>query len=843
MSETSQPPRMNLIERFLIWLSAADSDILSKDCPKWERLKYAAFGASLLVPFLFGMIAASYAVSTLTDSVGVIAGFAAIWGFIIITIDRVLLATYRAFTSFPKKMLQFVLRITVAVLMGLTVSHPLTLMLFKDAIASEIERARMEEMAEARGATDAQKKEVNDRIAKATENLQGLQQRYQEVIGGNFLNAPAAPQQTSQQQANRNSQFSDIDAQIKDFRNERDQVQQDLNRWQKVYDDEISGARTGKAGIGPNARAIERDELVWRRDEVKRLNGTINEMTKKRTDLSAKLLAESAAANARIEESRREFEEQKLDMFKQQQGDLLAGLKDQIESASAELKRLRTESEQITDNTIDRVDSLKDEKRSDLMVQTMVLHHMFEKEGGGFALAVYIVITCLFTLIDTIPLVVKFFAEPGIYDHIQAQKEGQRDRRSNSPDRLESAKAWLTTEAIGECEESFSLKEIRSRAIKELLSNHNLSEKEMEIARQLTEKKLDFISSIQNYSPQSSTTPHQKKLPYHPEFKEFDDQPVEESGDSGQSKDPVEEQVTEVAKTETGDKRTAVSNVIPFEQDEKEKGEEDPQIPEPREKVTEAEVKATPKIQIKGGSGEGFKITGSNSIHPGEKKLNGKPTELNGKPKELNGSEKSPRVAASVNPIAKPTPVKIKENPPTELVGVAPEKPIEKKPVAEKIQDQQVVTEVVKQKAPEKVSTQAQVVAQSPAPVKIPAANPPENKTEAVAKKSGNVTGSIQFPGASPAPKAAQKAIEGTIFDTVKPVKEQAVAEVKPKNDFVEEPEAPDYADDGVGAMLFPDLVAHQTGTVIPQNKMRGSITKGGLSFAPLTEASPEDAS
>ena len=59
------------LENFLIWLSASDPGVLKNDCPKWEKIKYEAFGASVLVPVLFGMIASSYAISTLTRKVHV----------------------------------------------------------------------------------------------------------------------------------------------------------------------------------------------------------------------------------------------------------------------------------------------------------------------------------------------------------------------------------------------------------------------------------------------------------------------------------------------------------------------------------------------------------------------------------------------------------------------------------------------------------------------------------------------------------------------------------------------------------------------------------------------------
>ncbi len=485
----------------MITLSAADSEIL-EECPKWERLKYAAFGASILVPFLFGMIASAYAISTLTENKVYIGGFALVWGFIIITVDRVLLSTYRAFVPFHQKVAQFVLRITVAVLMGLTVSHPLTLLLFKDTIISEIERERIEQMAAAREATDKEKKELDTRILQAVENLQKQEKRYEEVIAGGFLNnqpaAAPAPVQTIV-----NTHSTEIEAQIKEYKRERDQVQIDLNRFQRTYDEEISGARTGKPGIGPNARAIERDELVWRREEVKRLGGVIADLTRSQSEMSAKLLADSTAANAVIEASKRQLEQQKIQLFASQQGQMVEVVKGQIASASAELDRLREEAKKLSLDSNERVEALKGEKRMDLMVQTQALHKIFKNEGGVFALAVYIVIGSLFTLIDIIPLVVKFFAVPGIYDYYQELKEtGKAEKPNVEVDKIVTkidAKAASKESAENPDktqEEAIKLKsDLITKEIEKILNSSTLSAFD----------KLDQIESIRLYQPKTKT--------------------------------------------------------------------------------------------------------------------------------------------------------------------------------------------------------------------------------------------------------------------------------------------------------------------------------------------------
>jgi len=62
-------------------------------------------------------------------------------------------------------------------------------------------------------------------------------------------------------------------------------------------------------------------------------------------------------------------------------------------------------------------------------VQTLALHRLFESgdQGGRFALMTYLVLTLLFLLVDTIPLVIKFFCKAGPYDVLLDRDEVRFD--------------------------------------------------------------------------------------------------------------------------------------------------------------------------------------------------------------------------------------------------------------------------------------------------------------------------------------------------------------------------------------------------------------------------------
>lgn len=454
--------KFNAMQRFLIWLSGSSEDHL-RECQRWEQRKYEAFGATVLVPTIFAMVASAYAVSTLTQQLWVIIPIAILWGFIILSIDRALLTTYRAFANPFIKISQFALRIVVALLIGFTIAHPLTLLLFKDTITSQIERERAAEIQAIRdGATD-NKDALEQRIAASANSLATQQQVYQDTVSAKFLKdganpaaaeAPVvvegAPTQREALEARvtqatqaQKAQIAEIDAQMAQHNENYAKVQTELSNWQEQYEAEIDGTRSGASGIGPRAKSIEQDHLVWRRDEVKRLGGIMTSLTQARTqltndiastektirdDYNAALAADSAAKRADQQEVatlERDLKKQQLNIFMDQQDDLLAQIQTQIDSHSAEVTRLRDEANLLATDTQNQIAGVQNQTRQDLLTQTLVLHSLFggESEGGAFALMVYVVIAALFMLVDTIPLVVKFFSKAGPYDYYIYQDE------------------------------------------------------------------------------------------------------------------------------------------------------------------------------------------------------------------------------------------------------------------------------------------------------------------------------------------------------------------------------------------------------------------------------------
>jgi hypothetical protein len=455
---------LDRIERVFFWLSAASSDNLDA-CPAWERRKYVAFGATVLVPSIFAIIACSYALSTLTDNVWVIAPVSLVWAFIILTVDRALLATYRAYQSFFRKAAQFGLRMVVAALMGITISHPLTLLLFKDTVASVIEEHRQKEIEAARETAKQQKVAVETRITTLEGEIAKQREAWNASFSAKFLDENGKPvekpltEDEKKAKAEREAKVAEasaplktkleaLDAEMAKMSADYQKIAGELNHWQTEFEREVNGQRSGIIGLGPRAKSILEDQLTWRRAESTRLSGVLDTMTKSRVTLVAEIKAAEDGVNAaldakaaedaarikaekdRIEVLKQQVQQQQADQFVGQQNAIRETLKTQIDALLLQLKNLHAEISRLTLDEDKRIAIIQAEPRRDILKQTQALHLLFKngEEGGTFAFVAYLVLTLLFMLVDTIPLVVKFFSKPGPYDTLLDREEVKFDR-------------------------------------------------------------------------------------------------------------------------------------------------------------------------------------------------------------------------------------------------------------------------------------------------------------------------------------------------------------------------------------------------------------------------------
>ena len=451
--------RSNPFKRLFFWLSGAGTETLEQ-CPNWEQRKYVAFGATVLVPCAFAFIACAYALSTLTDNPRVIYPVAAVWAFIILTIDRALLAGYRPFLSWWRKLSQFSLRLLVAILMGLTIAHPLVLLLFRDTIQTVVEEERSAEISQERAKFTVGKDKIRETMDGLEKKIAVLQEERKLSYSAKFIiqektdAAAAIPGLTAEQQAELKSA---TDEATKPFRDRLDivnkqsdelspqyaKLQTELGFWQAEFERELNGQRSGMRGEGPRARSIRADQLEPRRTETQRIGGLLEHLSAEKATLQTQVreaekgaiasfearLAEIAASNKaeadRVAALKQRVEEDQAASFTEQQNAVRSALDQLIDTRNLEFKAAQAELAAVSTEEQKRIADIQAEPRKDILTQTLALHGLFKagSEGGQFAFATYLVLTLLFMLVDTIPLIVKFFTKPGPYDTLLDRDE------------------------------------------------------------------------------------------------------------------------------------------------------------------------------------------------------------------------------------------------------------------------------------------------------------------------------------------------------------------------------------------------------------------------------------
>lgn len=456
----SNPNASGPIKHLFFWLSGAGADTLEQ-CPGWEQRKYVAFGATVLVPSVFAFIACAYALSTLTDNWKVIIPVALAWGLIIMTIDRALLSIYRSYQGFFRKTNQFALRIVVAALMGITISHPLTLLLFKDTISSVIEEDRQKEVEEVRVAANKEKRNVETKIDEMEAEIATRREEFNATFSAEFLVEDSSVSEAdpiaalddelraqmedriAADTATYTLKIESIDEDFAAMQAQYSSLQEELDHWQREFENEVNGQRSGIVGLGPRARSIQTDQLAWRRDEATRIGEMLKFLTEQRNELSGEIKdAEDlikgefviiAAAKAerlkdereRVADLKRQVQQSQADQFVVQQNSIRETIAAQIDTRLEELSRLQGELVSIGTQEQGRINAINAEPRKDILTQSLALHHLFKEneEGGQMALITYAVLCALFLLVDTIPLVVKFFSRPGPYDALVDRDE------------------------------------------------------------------------------------------------------------------------------------------------------------------------------------------------------------------------------------------------------------------------------------------------------------------------------------------------------------------------------------------------------------------------------------
>jgi hypothetical protein len=134
-AEADAPTNWDKWMRPLYWLAGARWETL-QFCPATERERVAVIGSTVLIPTVMsflGMI--FYAKSRFAEPTWLaVFGIAVAWSFVIMNTDRILLATYRPFQAWWRKLLQVCFRFALAAVVSVAIAFPFCLDQYRSAI-------------------------------------------------------------------------------------------------------------------------------------------------------------------------------------------------------------------------------------------------------------------------------------------------------------------------------------------------------------------------------------------------------------------------------------------------------------------------------------------------------------------------------------------------------------------------------------------------------------------------------------------------------------------------------------------------------------------------------------
>jgi len=225
----------------------------------------------------------------------------------------------RPIQSWFRKLGQFSLRFAVAILMGITIAHPLVLLLFRDTISTVVEKDRSNDIEKARSGFDVEKAKIRAGMDKLEKGIAEQRELWTKTFQAEFIiqktifSMDDMPGLSERQKTELKkaidaavapfaARLKEIEPQLTSLLPEYSKAQSELEFWQSEYERELNGQRSGLVGEGPRARSVHADQLEPRRQESARLAGLIQHLTAEKSSLEKQSRSSEEAAISRFRE-------------------------------------------------------------------------------------------------------------------------------------------------------------------------------------------------------------------------------------------------------------------------------------------------------------------------------------------------------------------------------------------------------------------------------------------------------------------------------------------------------------------------------------------------------------
>jgi hypothetical protein len=169
----------DLMTKFLLTCAGVDHATMTQ-CTPSEVRKYKIMGTCVLIPSLLGLFSGGYTMYLVSGIMLVACLIAPIWAWVIFTLDRAVVATTR-----PGKLTFGVLgRILLAVIIAFTISEPVILKVFSDAIEDKRLTIIDEKQTNAIAKTEEQITAINNESKQEKNKIDNLDNSYIQEVDG-----------------------------------------------------------------------------------------------------------------------------------------------------------------------------------------------------------------------------------------------------------------------------------------------------------------------------------------------------------------------------------------------------------------------------------------------------------------------------------------------------------------------------------------------------------------------------------------------------------------------------------------------------------------------------------
>lgn len=430
----------------LIFCSGADKSILD-ECPS-EKTKYHGIGSTVLLTSLLAMLSGGYAVYFTFNNFFISFALGVFWGIVIFSLDRYIVSSIKKVGDFRKELPMALPRIFMALVLAITISKPLELRLFQDAV-----NKGMGEIADA--SISSCEKDFNnerDRLAESKSQLESERKtKTDEIYSKDGVYNNLKIQLNGLQEKNK-----DLSARV--IQNNKIIIQG--TSYKPIYD--RYGNKNGQRKIlSPAAQSAQSNNKV--------INSEISSNNSQIRDIDGQMKSRADELKEQVVTTEEQYKKQ------------IAGVQQQIDDHNSKRSSFLSDCSDRAKNA------------QDIPARLEALSKITSENSSIWMAS--ILITLLFVLLETAPVVVKLLSVRGPYDEILERIE--YEKIMNEKIKISNLNEKINNELKIISQKNKNLLDAELKANKELLDS--IASAQAEIAKEAVKKwKEDELNKLVN---------------------------------------------------------------------------------------------------------------------------------------------------------------------------------------------------------------------------------------------------------------------------------------------------------------------------------------------------------